>query len=497
MQIRRILPLLLITATLAGCIAEQQPLAPATTAPDLNASPLAANAATDQHLVVFRGKGIPATFAAEVQELGGSVLFSHAGAGLALVGGLDVGAAAQLRAVKGVADVQADAAVALNTRTQAPVAAADVGAQGHTNPGNAVLASWQWNLSAIGADAAWAAGRHGSDAVTVAILDTGIDYDAPDLQGLVDLSRSASFVPGDDAITATYFPTRHPISDYNGHGTNVASQVSSNAVYFAGVTSHTTLIGVKVLGAGGSGSVGGILFGLLYAADQGADVINMSLGGYRLKAGGGGQLQSLINSVLSYVNKAGALVVVAAGNESVDMDRNLFPDPVTGEIHHFPSLEADYCTATHVICVSSFGPTTFGGPADVFSVFSNYGRSAVDVAGPGGNVGAASSVWPWGAGQLSWVWSLCSKTTLALDETGTPLGLVCPASVGTFVNAAVGTSQAAPHVSGLAALLIAERGARPSQVKALIRNSAVDRGQPGNDPHFGKGRIDVPRALGL
>ena len=493
MHIRRPVPALLLAAALGGCLSEREPLAPAVTAPALSLS--AADVAAEQHLVAFRGKGVPATFAAQVADLGGSVLYTHAGTGLALVTGVDAAGAAGLRAIKGVADVQADAAVALNSPAKAPHTLADFTPLGHVHPATAPLAPWQWNMFAINADEAWDAGRHGSAEVTVAILDSGIDYDNPDLNGLVDLSRSASFVASDDSITATYFPTRHLVSDYNGHGTNVASQVSSNAAIFAGVTSHTTLMAVKVLGAEGTGSLGGVLFGMLWAADNGADVINMSLGAYRLKAGGGGQLQGILNSVFSYVKQSGALVVVAAGNESVDLDRGLFPDPEGGEIYHLPSLEADYCTATHVICVSSVGPVTAGGSPDIPSIFTNYGRSAVDVAAPGGNVGDEPSAWPWGPGRLSWVWSLCSKTTLVFDDEGEILGLACPPSLGLFVNAAVGTSQAAPHVAALAALLVAERDAGPAQLKAAIRSSAVNPGGNGNDPHFGKGRIDVARAL--
>jgi subtilisin family serine protease len=485
--------LLLSTVTLVGCVAEQAPTAPEISAPRFDLA--AGEAASTQHLVLFRAAGIPGSFDAAVARLGGVVHFRHEGVGLAMVSGIGADGASALGALQGVAVVAADTEVSVEAPRSEPQALDDITIQSQSNPATAILRGWQWNLSAIRADRAWAAGQLGNSGVTVAILDTGIDYDALDLNGLVDLSRSASFIPSDDSITAAVFPGRHRISDYNGHGTNVAQQVSSKALVFAGVTSRTALIGVKVLGANGSGSVASVLFGLLWAADHDADVINLSLGAPRLNMGGGGRLQAIINSVLAYVNQSGALVVAAAGNESIDFDRNLGPDPETGELLRGPGLQYDYCTASHVICVSSVGPTVAGGSPDIPSVFSNFGRSAVDVAGPGGNFGSAVSTWPWGPDQLSWVWSLCSKTLLVLDDDGNIVGLPCAS--GFVATAAVGTSQATPHVSGLAALLIArDGGGNPSQIKSAIRASAVQLAS-GNDPYSGKGRIDVARALGL
>ena len=212
-------------------------------------------------LVLFKGNGVPDGFAARVASLGGTVVYAHGGAGFALVSGLSEDGAAQLRTAGGVQEVQSDAAVALD----APLAAAEADASdaiaSQANPASALRYSFQWNMRLIHADQAWAAGKLGSPNVTVAIIDTGIDYDAPDLNGLVDLSRSASFVPSDDAIATTYFPTRNRISDFNGHGTNVATQVSSKAFALAGVTSRTTLIGVKVLGRTGGGTLGSVLSG--------------------------------------------------------------------------------------------------------------------------------------------------------------------------------------------------------------------------------------------
>lgn len=132
-------------------------------------------------------------------------------------------------------------------------------------------------MRAIDADKAWAAGEFGSEDVVVAILDTGIDYTYPDLLGRVDLSRSISLQPRDDALVSAFFPGKHPITDLHYHGTHVASTVVSNGYIVAGVTSMTTLIGVKVCSV--YGGCNRIFEGIKYAVDQDADITYMSLGG--------------------------------------------------------------------------------------------------------------------------------------------------------------------------------------------------------------------------
>jgi subtilisin family serine protease len=476
-----LLSALLVAGTLAGCADVAGPAA--TAAPRSPAHSLAPG--NGQHVVVFRGSGIPAGFAAEVAALGGTVTYAHSGVGFAIVSGLGDAAASQVGRLGGVSGVQADEVFQLES------AAADAGfdlvAQSQGDPATAARHAFQWNMRLINADDAWAAGKLGSEGVTVAILDSGLDYDAPDLNGLVDLSRSASFVPSDDAITAAYFPNRHPINDYNGHGTNVATQVSSKAVALAGVTSRTTLIGVKVLGANNTGSLAGVLAGITYAADQGADIANLSLGGVVTK--GRGALVGLIHRTLTYASHKGMLIVTSAGNGPLDLD------------HDGNNLML-YCSVPHVVCVSSVGPATGMLDPDAPAFYTNFGRSAISVAGPGGNADAVNgfpvSARPWGPDFASRVWSLCAKYRIAgFDATGAPI--LTPCTAGNRLYGLVGTSQAAPHVSGLAALLIAERGysRQPAAVKHAIEQSALDLGPTGTDPYYGRGRIDVARALGL
>jgi subtilisin family serine protease len=479
-----LLSALLAAGTLAGCADVAGPTA--TAAPRAAAHSLAQE--NGQHVVVFKGNGIPAGFAAQVEALGGTVTYTHAGVGFAIVSGLDDAAASQVGRLGGVSGVQADEVFQLEFPVEAAGADLDLVAQSQADPATAARYGFQWNMRLINADDAWAAGKLGSPGVTVAILDSGLDYDAPDLNGLVDLSRSASFVPSDNAITATYFPGRHPVNDYNGHGTNVATQVSSKAVALAGVTSRTTLIGVKVLGQNNGGSLAGVLAGITWAADHGADVANMSLGGSFAKAGNGAFV-GLINRTLAYANRQGMLIVVSAGNGTSNLD-------------HDGNLLVQWCAEPHVLCVSSVGPATAMLNQDAPAFYTNFGRSAISVAAPGGNADAANgsppSPRPWGNDFASWVWSFCAKYRIAgFTAAGTPI--LTPCTAGNRLSGFIGTSQASPHVAGLAALLIAEHGysKQPAAVKHAIEQSALDLGSTGTDPYYGRGRIDVARALGL
>lgn len=417
-------------------------------------------------IVMINGSGISPSFKAAVARLGGSIVSSHEGAGIAVVSGLSDRALAQLGKEKsvGVAMRDVEAQVVPNY-SDVSAEEAFVGEESQSAPQTAFFFPRQWHLRAISADQAWAAGYLGSPDVTVAILDTGISYIVPDLVGRVDLTRSKSFVASDDALVAAYFPGMHPITDLHYHGTHVAATVSSNALVGAGVTSNTTLFGVKVLDVYGRGTFSNTINGVLYAADQGADVINMSLGGGFEKAGNG-QAVSLINRIMNYAYRQGTLVVVSAGNDGLDLD-------------HDGNLYKTYCTAPNVVCVSATGPTNYSvnGPwanIDAPAYYTNFGRSAISVAAPGGNE--------------SYVYEACSKTSLQIP--------IC--RTGNFILGLAGTSMASPHAAGVAALITSIVGPNnPAQVRAILEQTADDLGQPGTDPFYGKGRVSAKHAVGL
>jgi subtilisin family serine protease len=222
----------------------------------------------------------------------------------------------------------------------------------------------------------------------------------------------------------------------------------------------TTLMIVKVCNINGSCPGGAIFEGIAHAVENGADVINMSLGGGFYKKDYPGYV-SVINRLFNYARSEGVTMVVSAGNDALDLD-------------HEANLFKTYCDAPNVICVSATGPTAsddiYAGPfyeIDAPAYYTNYGRSAISVAAPGGNTGG-------------YVWEACSSFSLYIS---------CPG--GTYILGLGGTSMASPHVAGLAALLVEEYGRNPGRIKAAIQQGADDLGQPGTDPYYGKGRINI------
>jgi subtilisin family serine protease len=420
--------------------------------------PLTASAQNSDYIVTASQWG--AEQAAAVSAAGGSVVFGHDGAGVALVRSSAPDFASRLRASAAISDVQLDRQVAWQLPT-IDIAASAI------NPTDDPFFAIQWAPKAIDAPAAWAAGCTGLG-VRVAILDGGIYADHPDLAANIDVARSVSFVPSQafNTDTGTFW-----------HGTHVAGIVAAidNTRGVVGIAPQATIIGVKVLHAG-TGSFGAVIAGILYAATPiaagggGADIINMSLGAVFPKNEGQG-LVAALNKAVNYADRSGVLVVSAAGNDGLDLDHSA----------NYVSVPAQSGSG---IAVSATGPIGVGLGATNFaspSSYTNYGNSAINVAAPGGDFqlpGTAPCTYG-GVTTQCWVFDMVLST-----------------SRGTTVNGgyswAAGTSMAAPAAAAVAAMIKQRHpGISLGALKSSLAQSAQDLGKPGNDPFYGKGWVNA------
>lgn len=297
----------------------------------------------------------------------------------------------------------------------------------------------QWGLDKINAEAAWAT-TNGTGAV-IAVVDSGVDMTHPDLQANL-LSTGRDFVDNDN----------NP-QDENGHGTHVsgiAAAVTNNGIGVAGTAPGAKVLPVRVLDADGSGATDDVAAGIRYAADNGADVINLSLGvlsGVDKIAKLIGELDPIYEAI-DYAWSRGVVVVVAAGNDTV---------PLCSE----PSAH------DKVLCVGATDQS------DLRTFYSNGDATMTSkyLVAPGGSgLSCAGDIF---------------STYLRSEET------FCSPEAG--YEALAGTSMATPFVAGVAALLVA-KGDTNVQVVNCIIATTDDLGTPGRDPVYGYGRLNAQRA---
>ncbi len=322
------------------------------------------------------------------------------------------------------------------------------------------LEELQWGLEAVKAKQAWQAGATGKG-VQVAVLDTGIDPDNPDLAGNVDFEHSRSLIPEEDLI------------DLNGHGSHVAGIIGAarNGFGVVGVAPEATIVAVKVLDQYAYGDDFTILQGVRYAADLGADVINMSIE-TRLPWGSpeAGQAAFAFDRAVRYAARRGSLVVAGAGNDAEEERGSGWT--------HLPAA------ANWVLGVSAIGPVAQQGFLG-FAIYSNYGRSLVDVAAPGGGLGFDPASGPYIADPRDLVLSTWSTHALPHVVAGVPVG---PAPWNYFA----GTSMACAFASGVAALANGARGDRGAALASRVSRTASG---TGFNPWLGSGVVDAHKAV--
>ncbi|MCP4499326.1 MAG: peptidase S8 [Deltaproteobacteria bacterium] len=297
----------------------------------------------------------------------------------------------------------------------------------------------QWHFNMVNAEGAWA--KASGEGVVVAVIDTGVSPGkikgkksrlprVPDLKD-TEIVAGYNFVDGNDDP-----------SDGNAHGTHVAgtiAQSTNNAYGVAGLAPKAKIMPIKVLSDRGYGSVGDIANGIRFAADNGAKVINMSLGG--------GMYSATLARAVKYAHDKGVVVACAAGNGG--RKKVEYPAAYKG-----------------AFAVSALGP------AGDLAFYSSYGKET-DIAAPGGD------------------------TRVDLNGDGIPDGVLQntikpgdPSQHGFFPFQ--GTSMATPHVAAAAALVISTGVTDPDRVEKILQESAKELKDP---IRYGAGGLDACAAV--
>ena len=280
----------------------------------------------------------------------------------------------------------------------------------------------QWNLGLIRVPEAWSVTK-GSDIVTIAVIDSGVDFSHEDLQGI--------FVSGYDFVEDDNTP-----QDDNGHGTHVTgiiAALTNNNKGVAGVTwgQRVKIMPLKVFGENGITGDFVVAKAVVYAVDHGAKIINASLGSPNPS--------SISQAVVRYAYQNDVVMVCAAGNDG--------------------SSGIDYPAAyPETIAV---GAVTIDATR---ASYSDYGPE-LDVVAPGGD----------------------GDQLILSTYMSTYRG-------GTYAYAA-GTSMAAPHVTGIVALMISQGIVGVENIRNVLRATAIDLGPSGYDIYYGAGLVDAYAAV--
>lgn len=478
MHVRSIAGLVAGALVLAAC-SDSLPTRP--DAPTLSLSRGGKITGPKKYIIVADSGALPQGLESAVASAGGTVSGAAGEIGLAFASASAADFVSRVERTKGVIAVIPDVRVKMlpPARVEGMVseeAAPDAAATLLTETFQAA----QWNLDAVHAPDAWSGGNTGTGA-RVFIVDSGIDCTHPDLAPNVNVGLSVSFVPGETGCVTPGF--------YFNHGTHVAGIVGAalNGYGVAGVAPGAELVAVKVIPEmSESGSFGAVIQGIIYAADHDADIINMSLGTPPLPRRGfvdddgnvvtARDVQELVHAVsraTSYAHRKGSTIIVAAGNDGANRDHDASV-----------VIPADM---PNVLSIAATGPEGWvlnpGSDLDIPASYTDFGKSRIDFAAPGGN-----DVF------------LVQNPNVGCNA----FGQLVPCGVLDFVFSTIaggwawteGTSMAAPHASAVAALIVGKYGhLKPPEMEERLRDAAVDLGAAGRDAYFGRGFLDAARAV--
>ncbi|MEU6122724.1 S8 family serine peptidase [Streptomyces sp. NPDC047123] len=411
------------------------------------------NTRTDRKTVAYVKKAIA--------RAGGSVVVAHEKIGVIVVHATDADFGKRIREVRGVQSAGATRTAPLRAagttedgRAQRLTKAEAASLKRQAATGAEPLEADQWDLRAIGADKA-AKINPGSKKVTVAVIDTGIDDTHPDLAPNFSASQSASCVGGKADTSAGAW---RPASKDSYHGTHVAGEIAAarNGVGVAGVAPGVKVSGIKV-----ADPVDELFYpenvvcAFVFAADHGVEITNNSyyVDPWLYNCQDDPDQKAILDAVNRaqlYAQKKGTVHVASAGNSNHDLDSDAIVDssspddstPVTRTIDPHTCLDVP----TQLPGVVTTSAT---GVRNLKSIYSSYGKGVVDITAPGGD-----------------------KFQIPAD-TPSKNGRILSTMPGGEYGWLQGTSMAAPHASGVLALLKSTHPkAGPAELQRLLKKQA-------------------------
>jgi subtilisin family serine protease len=439
--------------------------------------------------VLFNENRIPENFQNQLKSAGGEIIYS-----VPEIGFVQVKApSGSMKKIMGISDVQAvNPSISWNIPQQQRIKEKAV------NPEKAALWNKQWDIQRITQNGESYKLGTGSHQVVVGIIDTGIDRDHPDLVKNL-LPGSKNFVPAGGYLGTEPYESGNPdaFDDIHGHGSHVAGSIAGNGAML-GVAPDAGIRAYRVIG-GSSAESAWIFAAIIAAANDGSDIISMSIGGYdiigqvfytdpetgkKINLGNDVADFTAYKRAVQYAAKKGSLIVAAAGNEGLNAGNKR-------EVMNY--LNAAYAENGLSFVGAGFqvpgtlpGVVTVAatGQHDVLADYSNYGPGFIDIAAVGGDL------------RLYNQYAAEGRLEEYMDKRLYEQEFNLSTGPGGSYFWSAGTSMATPKVSAVAALLIDKYGKMPPhKLESLLYKEAVDPVKGEGRKYFGNGHLNAYKAL--